>query len=269
MSRRLVGSMFLVALAIGGAESRLGAQGVVTHPFPGITHITRTESYPSFQCPGCPSPTPSPRLARMNILLVDLTAPEIRFKVTPEGTNLPEPNFATPGWPLPPPPFEVVRQTTLNFIRASHAQAAVNLHFFAPFPVPAGSTQGAYAYLIGLGASRGNVYSAFEAPFQSYALVTDAPGINIDSSNNAGIVTRDPNFADGKHVLENVQLWNAFAGSAQVVTNGVTTIPTYKDATHPHDLLTPNATYTVIAKATDLADNTRTMTATCVVPHNR
>jgi Phosphodiester glycosidase len=244
MSHRLVGLLFLAALAVDRAECRLEAQGVVTHGFPGITHITRTESFPSFQCPGCPSPTPSPRLARMNILLVDLTAPEVRFKVTPEGTKLPEPNFPTPGWPLPPPPFEVVRQTTLNFIRASHAQAAVNLHFFAPFPVPAGSTQGAYAYLIGLGASRGNVYSAFEAPFQNYALVTDAPAINIDSSNNAGIVTRDPNVADGKHVLENVQLWNAFAGSAQIVTNGVTTIPTYKDATHPDDLLTPNATYT-------------------------
>jgi len=244
MSHRLIGLMFLAALAIDSAVCRLEAQGVVTHEFPGITHITRTESYPSFQCPGCPSPTPSPRLARMHILLVDLTAPEIRFKVAPEGTNLPEPNFPTPGWPLPPPLFEVVRQTTLNFIQASHAQAAVNLHFFAPFPVPAGSTQGAYAYLIGLAASRGNVYSAFEAPFQNYAIVTDAPAINIDSSNNAGIVTRDPNVADGKHVLENVQLWNAFAGSAQIVTNGVTTIPTYKDATHPDDPLTPNGTYT-------------------------
>ena len=244
MSQRVSSLIFAAVLVIGGATSTLEAQGVVTHPFPGITHITRTESFPPFQCPGCPSPTPSPRLARMNIVLVDLTAPEIRFKVTPEGTNLPEPNFPTPGWPLPPPAFEVVRQTTLDFIRTSHAQAAINLHFFAPFPVPSGSTQGAYAYLIGLAASRGNVYSAFEEPFQNYAIVTDSPAINIDSSNNAGIVTRDPNFADGKHVLENVQLWNAFSGSGQIVTNGVTTIPTYKDATHPDDPLTPNGTYT-------------------------
>ena len=243
MSNRFVSLIFVAAVAVGGADSRLEAQGVVTHPFPGITHISRTESYPAFQCPGCPAPTPSPRLARMNIVLIDLTAPEIRFKVTPEGTNLPAPNFPTPGWPLPPPLFEVVRQTTLNFIRASHAQAAVNLHFFAPFPVPSGSTQGAYAYLIGLAASRGNVYSAFEAPFQSYAIVRDSPAINIDSSNNAGVVTRDPNFPDGKHVLQNVQLWNAFSGSGQIVTNGVTTIPTYKDATHPDDPLDPIAPY--------------------------
>ena len=55
---------------------------------------------------------------------------------------------------------------------------------------------------------------------------------------------RDPAFSDGTcyglcqavdglHVLENVTLWNAFAGSAQIVTNGVKTIPCYVDATHP------------------------------------
>jgi hypothetical protein len=244
MRCRFVTTALTVVLASCGWVGSLGAQGVATHPYPGITHITRTDSLPSFRCPGCPAPTPSPRLARMNIVLVDLTAPEIHFKLTPEGTNLPEPNFPTPGWPLPPPPFEVVRQTTLAFIESSHAQLAINSHFFAPFPVPAGSTQGAFAYLIGLAASRGNVYSAFEAPFQNYALVTDAPAINIDAANNASIVHRDPAFADGKHVLENVQLWNALAGSAQIVTNGLKTIPDYKDATHPDELLTPNGTYT-------------------------
>jgi hypothetical protein len=180
----------------------------------------------------------------MNIVLVDLTAPEVRFKMAPEGKNLPEPLFGSPGWPLPYPPFETVRQTTLGFIEDSHAQVAIDTHFFAPFPVPSGSTQGAWAYLIGLAASRGNVYSAFEAPFQSYAIVTDSPGINIDRDNRASIVHRDPAFADGKHVLEDVTLWNALAGSAQIITNGVKTIPDYKDATHPDELLTPNGTYT-------------------------
>ena len=134
--------------------------------------------------------------------------------------------------------FEVVRQQTLGFLNDSHAQVAINSHFFAPFPVPGGSTQGAYAYVIGLAASRGRVYSAFEAPIQSYAIVTDSPAVNIDSSNQAGIVHRDPGFADGLHVVEDVQLWNALAGSGQIVTSGVTTIPEYKDATHPDELLT-------------------------------
>jgi hypothetical protein len=230
----------ILAFGFGGWGSTLGAQEVVTQAFPGITHISRTLELPSFQCPGCPRATP----AKINIVLVDLNAPEVRFKLTPRGKDLPDPNFPTPGWPLPPPPFETVRETTLGFLESSHAQVAIDSHFFAPFPVPGGSTQGAYAYLIGLAASRGDVYSAFEAPFQNYAIVTDAPAINIDANNSATIVHRDPAFADGKHVLENVQLWNALAGSGQIVTNGAITIPEYKDETHPDALLTPNSTYT-------------------------
>jgi hypothetical protein len=215
------------------------AQTVVTPLFPGITHIKRTEQYPPFQCPGCPAPTPNPRMARMNILLIDLTAPEIHFKLTPPGENLPAvaPGSTTPNWPAVP--FEVVRQRTLDFLDGSHAQAAINVHFFAPFPVPGGSTQGAYAYVIGLAASRGKVYSGFESPIQSYAIVTNSPGLNIDRSNNATIVHRDPASADGTGVLEDVELWNALAGSSQILTNGVKTIPEYTDATHPDALLTP------------------------------
>jgi hypothetical protein len=215
------------------------AQTVVTPLFPGITHIKRTEQYPPFQCPGCPAPTPNPRLARMNILLVDLTSPGIHFKLTPPGENLPAvaPGSTTPNWPVVP--FEVVRQRTLDFLNTSHAQAAINVHFFAPVPVPGGSTQAAYAYLIGLAASRGKVYSGFESPIQSYAIVTNSPGLNIDRSNNASIVHRDPDSADGMDVLEDVELWNALAGSGQILTNGVKTIPEYTDATHPDELLTP------------------------------
>ena len=215
------------------------AQTVVTPLFPGITHIKRTEQYPPFQCPGCPAPTPNPRLARMNILLIDLTSPAVHFKLTPPGENLPAvaPGATTPNWPVVP--FEVVRQQTLDFLNTSHAQAAINVHFFAPFPVPGGSTQGAYAYVIGLAASRGKVYSGFESPIQSYAIVTNSPGLNIDRSNNASIVHRDPGSADGMDVLEDVELWNALAGSGQILTNGVKTIPEYTDATHPDELLTP------------------------------
>jgi hypothetical protein len=93
--------------------------------------------------------------------------------------------------------------------------------------------------VIGLAASRGKIYSGFEAPIQSYAIVTDSPGLNIDSSNNATIVHRHPDSADGMDVLENVELWNALAGSGQILTNGIKTIPEYTDGTHPDELLTP------------------------------
>jgi hypothetical protein len=233
-ARLIIASSLTVWVSTG-----VEAQTVVTPLFPGITHIKRTEQYAPFQCPGCPAPTPNPRLARMNILLIDLTSPAVRFKLTPPGENLPAvaPGSTTPNWPVVP--FEVVRQRTLDFVNTSHAQAAINVHFFAPFPVPGGSTQSAYAYVIGLAASRGQVYSGFESPIQSYAIVTNSPGLNIDSSNRASIVHRDPSSADGMGVLENVELWNALAGSGQILTNGVKTIPEYTDATHPDELLTP------------------------------
>lgn len=239
MSYRVARLIVAGSLAVCGATGA-AAQTVVTPLYPGITHIKRTEQLAPFQCPGCPAPTPNPRIARINILLVDLWSPAVHVKLTPPGQNLPPvaPGSTTPNWPVVP--FEVVRQRTLDFVNTSHAQAAVNVHFFAPFPVPGGSTQSAYAYVIGLAASRGKVYSGFEsAPIQSYAIVANAPGINIDKNNNASVVHRDPASADGMGVLEDVQLWNALAGSGQILTNGVKTIPEYTDATHPDALLTP------------------------------
>jgi hypothetical protein len=228
MSHRSGRAIIPAAVAVCCWSSGLRAAEVVTHPYPGITLIKRKEIIP------LPAPNANPlRQVKMNIVLVDLKAPEIRFKMTPEGEKLPPDNFGTAGWPIPYPPFEVVRQTTLGFLEEAHGQVAINSHFFAPFPVPRESDQGAWAYLIGLAASRGNVYSGFEIPFQIYAIVADAPAINIDRENNASVVHRDPTFEDGKHVLENVTLYNALAGSAQIITDGVKSIPLYRDAAHP------------------------------------
>jgi exopolysaccharide biosynthesis protein len=153
----------------------------------------------------------------MHIVEIDLAAPGIGFKLT------------SPGGPL-----ETVRQTTLDFLNQEHAQVAINGHFFLPFP-----SRDPNAALIGLAASNGNVYSAFEAPVQSYAIVTNAPAINIDPSNHADIVHIDARFEDGKHVRENATLWNALSGSAQIITNGVKTIPEYAGPQRSEGLLTP------------------------------
>jgi exopolysaccharide biosynthesis protein len=67
-------------------------------------------------------------------------------------------------------------------------------------------------------------------PEQSYAIVALAPAINIDAKNRAGIVRSD---RAGISIKERATLWNAVAGSAQIVTNGVKTIPVYADAQHP------------------------------------
>jgi exopolysaccharide biosynthesis protein len=180
--------LFLLAFM---AAAALPAADVVERPFQGITHISRTET--------------EPRNLRIHIVKIDLTAPGIRLKLTPPAGRR-----------------ETIRQTTLQFLEQERAQVAINGHFFMPFP--SADTE---AFLVGFAASEGTVYSAFEAPVQSYALVRDAPALNIDASNRASIVHRDPAIEDGKHILEKVTVWNALAGSAQIVTNGVKTIPLY------------------------------------------
>jgi len=105
----------------------------------------------------------------------------------------------------------------------------------APFP----STDPA-ADLISLAASNGTLYSAFETPVRSYAIVDHVPAINIDRSNHASIVHWDERYPDGKHIRENATLWNVVAGSAQIITDGVRTIPTYTGGPHGIALLTPS-----------------------------
>lgn len=177
VGRRLLGVFFLCAL--GFCASAFGQ--TVTHPFAGVTYIDRVEN--------------APRDEHMHVVQIDLTAPGIRFHLTPHSGSL-----------------ETTRQTTTDFVRAEHAQIGINAHFFVPFP----STQ-TEASLVGIAASDGDVYSNFEAPVQSYALMTNAPGLNIDRANHASIV----------HVNDKAELWNTVAGSAQIVTSGVKTIPVY------------------------------------------
>ena len=166
-----------------------------TQPFAGVTHISRNED--------------SPRKVSIHLVKIDLTTPGLSFKLTsPSGSR------------------ETVRQTTLDFLKQEKAQIALNGHFFFPYPSPDEES-----FLIGLAASNGNVFSAFEAPVQSYAIVTNAPALNIDDKNEASIIV--PSSVD------KVKLWTAISGSAQIITNGKSTIPTYKDDEHPDGLLTP------------------------------
>lgn len=195
---RITLAALAVCLSLAGVE----AQQTVRRPFLGVTHITRVEM--------------SPRNLRMHVVTIDLTAPGIRVKLTPPGG-----------------PRETIRQTTLQFLEEERAQVAVNAHFFLPFP-----SANPFASLIGLAASDGTVYSAFETAEQSYALVANAPALNIDARNRAGIVHARPGGA-GTDVVERVTLWNAVAGSAQIITNGVKTIPVYEDEQHSQAALTP------------------------------
>jgi len=191
----------LAGLVPGRAPVRGDAR--VTYPYAGITYIDRIET--------------APRALHMHIVQVDLGAPGIRFTLSaPRGER------------------ETVRQTTLEFLTEAHAQVAINAHFFLPFP----STDPT-AWLVGIAASEGRIFSAFETPEQRYAIVADAPGLNIDRDNQATIVHRDSASADGRRVREPVTLWTTVSGSAQIVTEGRVTVPIYADAGHAGAMLIP------------------------------
>jgi len=187
---------FLIRLWLGllVAASHLTAASVTEHPFPGVTSITLRET--------------SPRNFTAHAVILDLTTPGLRFLLTPPGGSR-----------------ETVRQTTLEFAQQEKAQVAINAHFFLPFP----STE-ADSNLIGLAASEGRVYSNFETPEQNYALVANAPSINIDGSNHASVV--------GPKSSQDI-LWTTVSGSAQIITGGTATVPRYRDAEHPDGQLTP------------------------------
>ncbi len=191
-------SIFVLLATLAGAEE------TVRHPFAGVTHIHRSDSVP--------------RPVSIHLIKVDLATPGLSFKLSGRSAVGPR---------------EALRQTTLEFLEQEHAQLAINGHFFEPFP----STE-RDADLIGLAASQGDVFSGFELPKQSYALVARAPALNIDAENRASIVHADPGDADGMRVREEVTLHNAISGSAQIITGGVVTIPDYADEMRPEGLLT-------------------------------
>lgn len=205
MRRTCSVSFAVVCLTLSGAAS--WADVVVEHPFLGVTHFIRRDSDPN---------------ENMHIVQIDLTAPGLAFKLTPHGGTR-----------------DTVRQRTVDFLHQESAQIAVNVHFMVPYGSDADQN------VVGLAASLGEVYSPFEPqPIpgftdQSYAIVRYGPGLNIVASNHAMIVHRDASYPDNKHVVEAVTLYNAVSGSAQVITNGLKSIPDYLDANHPDGLLNP------------------------------
>lgn len=201
LPRRPVPPALLLCLVLWlTAAPQAGPAG--SQPYVGVTLIERVLT--------------TPRPARVHLARIDLRAPGVHVAVTaPGGTR------------------DVVRETTLDFLRRTGAQLAVNGHFFLPFP-----SDDSDAFVIGLAAADGRVYSAFEHPEQDFAIMPDAPALVFDRRHRARVAARRPG-GDGTRVRGRGQVWNAVAGSAQIVTDGRVTVPVYTDAAHPRGALTP------------------------------
>lgn len=206
-SKLCIRGAVLSAVAAGILSHAAAAAPVVTHPYAGITRITDTLSLaaPADQSPGSGL---GAHVAKINLLKIDLSALGLGFELSPD-------NGVAAG--------ETTTQRTLDFMRQEKAQLAVNVHFFALTNANAavGTT------LTGFAAANGVVYSSFEpAPLANgllpYALTADAPALNIAADNAARIVhvgaTQD-SLAGG------IVPYNAVSGSAQIVTDGVKSLP--------------------------------------------
>lgn len=178
----IVLTMGAIGLAIAQAEQK------VTHPFAGVTHVERTET--------------TSRPLKINVLVIDLNAPGIRFLVTPHEGSM-----------------DTIKETTLHFLVKHKTQAAVNAHFFSPWPPP--NPDPGTARLNGMAASNGDVYVPFYIDPNHRQ---GRPAINIDPNNRVCFVHPDPNDPAGKSTLEPVKLYNALAGNERILEGGKVTV---------------------------------------------
>ncbi len=136
-----------------------------------------------------------PRPLVIRVAEIDLNADGIRILATPGNGD---PNGDEPG----DPNNETTRQTTLNFLKETKAQLAINATFFKMGIVDTDN--------VGLVVSNGEPVSPFRG---------DWPAINFDKDNR-------PSIVHGEHDTfnvtspEGVQLYNAVAGSDHIVIDG-------------------------------------------------
>lgn len=170
------GVLLILASGLPSPKDSLSAASYeVTSPFVGVTHYHLT--------------TTAPRLLDVNIVEIDPHAPGIQFLVTPS-------NGGSAG--------ETFAQTTRSFVNQYQVQVGVNASFFA-------SASGGNLDVQGLSASRGDIYSTFQAD----RLVA----LNISQDNLASIITSTTGSGNAHSPAS--ALYNAVGGNELIVANGV------------------------------------------------
>ena len=183
---------FLIFIAALWAASA-GATQVITQPFLGVQRIYQTET--------------SPRPLKINVAIIDLTAPGISFKMTPRAASYPGPIInGSPG--------ETIRQTTRQFADAVGAQVAINGSYYA--------SSGSWANNLGITSSNGDHYSPWENPFST----TDfRDALNISATNDALIVKMPASIPTGFETNPPVTLYNTVTGFGRLVQGGANVAP--------------------------------------------
>lgn len=178
------------------ATSAKAAQ-TVREPFLGVKLYHRTET--------------SPRLLNINVVEIDLSAPGIRFQVSPAGPQ-PRPLGSNPGFENQP--METIRQAPRLYADAAGAQIAINASYFSS------QTIGGvfWANNLGLTVSNGDKYSPWQVGDYTDNNFDDA--LNITQTNQAFLVKMPPSVPTGFETLPPVSLYNTVTGKERLLQNG-------------------------------------------------
>lgn len=156
----------------GSQFHRNGSHETVSRPFAGVTYIHRKIT--------------TPRPLNLHVVLINLSTPGIKFRVT-----APAPDGTTP------------LEKTVSFTRRSKAQIGINGNFFQALS----STR---VKVLGLAASSGRVYSSWSNSYQG--------GINFSSNRVATFVT--PQLGSEPPTVPLLIPYNLVSGLPVLVKNG-------------------------------------------------
>ena len=169
-------------------ETRLPAGDRVTDPFDGVRYVHRVVDVP--------------RRIDMNILLIDLSNPHIRFEVTGDRSD---------------GKGNTNRETTSHFVGRLGAQVGINGGFFDD-----------KGNLISLSASNGQRVSPWHPTEKNHN-----HGVNISRDNKVTFITRAANAPSGFTTDPAVGLYNALAGNGRLICAGKITTQHGGDTTYP------------------------------------
>ena len=173
-------------------EERLSAGDRISEPFDGVRYIHRIVD--------------APRRIDMNIVIIDLKNPHIRFEVTGGDKN--EAGHA-------------IRETTRHAVRRLGAQIGINGGFF-----------NGNGNLISLSVSNGERVS----PWNPTAMFHNN-GVNISSRNEITFISPDLNNKSGFGTAPPVDLHNALSGNARILRAGKVTAIPGGDTKYPQTVL--------------------------------
>jgi exopolysaccharide biosynthesis protein len=205
-------TMLVAGTLVGlGPMPRAGAADTESRPFPGVRYVHRHVS--------------EPREIDMHVVVVDLDRQGVRIKTT-------GPNGDRPG--------ECDLETTRSFVKRSGARIGINSGFFSR---SGEERRLGVADLSSLAVSDGVKVSDWGT------WIRDA--VNIGADNTVTFVTRAPDDTTGYMTTPQVDLYNALAGNARLIRDGVVLPGPGGDATYPQAAIGHTADHRLILFVSD------------------